>query len=340
VVDVSGGESETELRQRRLAAIEAALNPGEIVVTGHTRDDQAETVLGNILRGAGPSGLAGIPARRIPWERPLLDIPRATTREIATLAGLDFVDDPQNDDPGVRRNRLRGETIPALESAYNPALRAALARTARLVAADNLLLDHRAEAVPLRWDEGAVLIPAAVLAALPHAIASRVVRRALRMVLNPYPGSSDDVAAVLGAAGGSAGSVSGGFVAEREGPYVTLHRVAAPEPLEAVVLPVPGAVRFGAWMIESGRAGLGRHGAVVAADGPLVVRTVRLGDRISVRGGTKKVFDALGEAGVPVRLRSRWPVVESGGRIAWLVSVRASDERGGDVSVTATRALG
>jgi tRNA(Ile)-lysidine synthase len=341
VIDVWGGESETELRQRRLAAIEAALDPGEVVVTGHTRDDQAETVLGNILRGTGPSGLAGIPAKRGFWVRPLFDIPRETTREVAALAGLEFVDDPQNDDPAIRRNRLRAETIPALESAYNPALRAALARTARLAAADDLLLDRRAEAVPVRWDAGAVLIPAGALAALPQAIASRVVRRALRMVLTPYAGSFDDVAAVLGAAGGSAASVSGGFVAEREGPYVALHRVAAPQPLQAVELSVPGVVRFDGWVIESGRAGLGRHGAVIVADGPLLVRTVRPGDRIRVRGGTKKVFDALGEAGIPLRLRPRWPVVESGGRIAWLVSIRAAaDEREGEVAMTATRVPG
>jgi tRNA(Ile)-lysidine synthetase-like protein len=86
-----------------------------------------------------------------------------------------------------------------------------------------------------------------------------------------------------------------------------------------------------------GDAALGRQGAVIAATGPLVVRAVAPGDRIRVKGGTKKVFDALGEAGVPRRLRRRWPVVESGGRIAWLVSIRAADERDGDVGVAATR---
>jgi tRNA(Ile)-lysidine synthetase-like protein len=157
------------------------------------------------------------------------------------------------------------------------------------------------------------------------------------MVLDPYPGTFADVSAVLGAVDGPAASLSGGFVAAREGPYVALHRGHGPDPLDPVELPVPGAVLFGGWKIESGRAGLGRHGARIAADGPLVVRAVRPGDRISIRGGTKKVSDALGEAGVPVRLRARWPVVESGGRIAWLVSIRASDERRGDVGMAATR---
>lgn len=340
VIHVSGGESETELRERRLAAVEAVLRPGESVVTGHTRDDQAETVLGNLLRGAGPAGIGGIPPRRGVWVRPLLEVPRDVTRAVAAAAGLPFVDDEQNDDPGIRRNRLRGDTIPALEAAYNPALRSALARTARLVAADDAALEWRAAKVPLRRDAGAVLIPAGALVSLPQAIGSRVARRALRMMLDPYPGTFEDVAAVMGAVGGTTASLAGGLVAAREGAYVAVYRIGTAVPLEPVELPVPGAVRFGGWQIESGlpgRAGLGRHGALIGGAGPLMVRTVRPGDRITVRGGTKKVFDALAEAGVPSRLRLRWPVVESGGRIAWLVSIRASDDQDGEVGVAATR---
>lgn len=340
VVEAHGGVSETDLRLARIEAIEAALRPGEVVLTGHTRDDQAETVLGNLLRGAGPAGLAGIPARRGVWIRPMLDISREAARRIAGLAGLPFVDDPQNDDPAIRRNQLRQVTIPSLETRYNPALKAALARTARLAAADDEVLEKRAAAVPIKREEEAVLIPAAALATLPTPVGSRVARRAIRMLLDPYPGSAEDVAAVMDAVSGTIGQLAGGLLAEREGPFVTIHSPEAPAVPKPVELPVPGSVRFGAWLIVSGAEGdaaLGRQGAVIAATGPLVVRAVAPGDRIRVRGGTKKVFDALGEAGVPRRLRRRWPVVESGGRIAWLVSIRAADERDGDVGVAATR---
>ena len=340
VVEAHGGVSETDLRLARMEAIEAALRPGEVVLTGHTRDDQAETVLGNLLRGAGPAGLAGIPARRGVWIRPMLDISREAARRIAGLAGLPFVDDPQNDDPAIRRNQLRQVTIPSLETRYNPALKAALARTARLAAADDEVLEKRAAAVPIKREEEAVLIPAAALATLPTPVGSRVARRAIRMLLDPYPGSAEDVAAVMDAVSGTIGQLSGGLLAEREGPFVTIHSPEAPAVPKPVELPVPGSVRFGAWLIVSGAEGdaaLGRQGAVIAATGPLVVRAVAPGDRIRVKGGTKKVFDALGEAGVPRRLRRRWPVVESGGRVAWLVSIRAADERDGDVGVAATR---
>jgi len=245
VVDAPGGGSETELRRSRLEAIEKSCDPGEWIVTGHTRDDQAETVLGNLVRGAGPAGLAGIPRRRHPWARPLLGVTRERTRRVAGAAGLAFVDDPQNDDRSIRRNRLRHEVIPSLEADFNPALREALARTARLAASDDDVLAARARAVPIRRDDGAVLVPASALVTLPPAVAGRVVRRALRMVLDPYPGSSADVAAVLGAVSGPTGQIAGGFVAVREGPFVAIHAGEEGEAPPPMQVPVPGEVVFG-----------------------------------------------------------------------------------------------
>ena len=340
VVVARSGTSETELRIARIAAIEAALRPGELVVTGHTLDDQAETVLGNLLRGAGPSGLAGIPTRRGVWVRPMLGVSRETTRRVAEHAGLPFVDDPQNDDLEIRRNRLRRVTIPSLEADYNPALQQALARTGQLLSADEELLAERAAAVPIRRQDEAVLIPASVLATAPGPVATRVVRRALRMVLDPYPGTAEDVASVLGARTGATAQLTGGLLAEREGPFVAIHSPRPVAPPKPVPLPVPGSVRFGSWSIVSGGRGdaaIGRQGAVISGTDPLVVRAVRPGDRITIRGGTKKVADALGEAGVPPRLRGGWPVVESGGRIVWLVSIRVAPVAHGDVGLAASR---
>jgi tRNA(Ile)-lysidine synthase len=336
VQPVSG--SEADLRAARLAALEAAA-PGATILTGHTADDQAETVLGNLLRGAGPAGLAGIPERRGRWLRPLLGVSRAATRAAAAAAGLPFVDDPTNADLSIRRNRLRNETIPALEAAYNPALRDALVRTAHFIAADEALLGARADRVPLRRDQEAVLIPAASLETLPGPVAARVVRRALRMLQGPYPGEAADVAAVLEALEPGARQLTGAALAEREGPWVAIHPLDTPAPPTQVDLPVPGSVTFGAWRIAAGSAepGLGRLGAVVAG-ARLVVRAAVAGDRIRIAGGAKKVFDALAEAGVAPRLRPRWPVVEADGKIVWLVGVRAAPLPGeGGVGLTATR---
>jgi tRNA(Ile)-lysidine synthase len=328
--------AEADLRAARLAALERA-EPGVTILTGHTADDQAETVLGNLLRGAGPTGLAGIPERRGRWLRPLLGISRETARAAATAAGLPFSDDPSNRDTAIRRNRLRHETLPALEASYNPALRATLARTARLVAADDALIERRAAGVPVRPVGDSILIPAAALETLPPPVAARVVRRALRMAHDPYPGDADDVAAVIAAVSGTTGQLGGALLAEREGPWVAIHPAVEPEPPAAVPLPVPGAVSFGRWRIASGAPapGLGRLGATVSGD-HLVVRAAAAGDRIAFAGGAKKVFDALAEAGVPRRRRPQWPVVESDGMIVWLVGVRAAPARGsGRVALSA-----
>ena len=339
IVAVSPDSSaEADLREVRLTALEAAA-PDAVVLTGHTADDQAETVLGNLLRGAGPGGLAGIPERRGQWLRPLLGVPRSVARSAAAAAGLPFVDDPSNADTSYRRNRLRHETIPALEAAYNPALREALARTARLAAADDSLLTTRAEAVPLHRDQGAILIPAACLETLPPPVAGRVARRALRMLHAPYPGEAADVAAVLDAVSGGTRQLTGALLASREGPWVSVHPAVSLLVPPPITLPVPGTVTFGPWRIGAGTAspGLGRLGAVVAG-GHLVVRAAMAGDRIAIAGGTKKVFDALAEVGVARRLRACWPVVEADGAVAWLVGVRAAPPPAAHgVTMTATR---
>jgi len=319
-----GSGTEADLRVARLAALEAAAADATIL-TAHTSDDQAETVLGNLLRGAGPTGLAGIPERRGRWLRPLLGVTRATTRAAAAASGLPFVDDLTNLDTSLRRNRLRLETIPALESEFNPTLRQALARTARFAAEDDALLTARADAVPLDRVDEAVLIPAAALATLPSPVAARLARRALRLLHDPYPGEAPDVLAVVDAVRGGVHQLTGGMLAEREGPWVALHPAtsgAAPAP---VVLPIPGSVSFGRWRIAAGgeSPGLGRMGALVGGK-RLVVRAAVPGDRIEIGGGFKKVSVALGEIGVARRLRSQWPVVEDDGRIAWVVGIRAA----------------
>lgn len=323
--------SEGDLRVARLAALEAA---GEgWIVTGHTADDQAETVFGNLLRGTGPGGLAGIPWRRDRYVRPFLDVTRDETRSVARDLGLPFADDPQNDDPAIRRNRIRGETLPALAAAYNPRLREALGRIARSAAADDALLGGRAAEVPLHRDEEAVLIPAAALTSLPTAVAARVALRAVRMLRGPASGDDASVAAILAAASGAGiATASGGLDARREGPWLAVSG-PPPAPPAAVAIAPPATVRFGPWTIT-----VGSGDVAVPAAGPMLVRPAAVGDRISMGAGTKPVGEVLREAGVAPRLRSRWPVIETRGRIGWVVGVRVAPAAGGaTVLMSATK---
>jgi tRNA(Ile)-lysidine synthase len=343
VIEVrSEGTSETALRTARLEALERAAGPGEIVMTAHTADDQAETVLGNLVRGAGATGLAGIPTIRGVFVRPLLGIPRSVTRAAASAAGLPFADDPVNDDPTIWRNRIRTITIPHLEEHYHPAVRAALGRAAHLIGADDLVLEERAAKVPVRRDEEAVVLPASALTSLPLPVATRVVRRALRRALSPYAGSFDDVTAVVETAStGARASLSGGLLASLEGPWVVIHPEEAPPPPEPVSLSLSGETRFGRWRIEPGSAedppGPMRAD-VPLGDGPVVVRAPHPGDRIAIAGGGhKRVADALREAGAPPRLRGRWPLVAAGDTIGWIVGVRVSAADAPTVRMSATR---
>jgi tRNA(Ile)-lysidine synthase len=330
VIAVAPVESEAALREERLAALERSARTGEVILTGHTSDDQAETVLGNLLRGAGTTGLSGIPTERGPFLRPLLGVPRHETRALATAAGLPFTDDPDNADPAVRRSRLRTVTIPALERDFNPALRSALAAAATASAADDRTLEVAAEQVPVRRSEEAVLVPVGALVTLPEAVASRVVRRALRVLLRPYAGLRPDVEAVLEVARrGGRRALSGDHLVVHEGALLALHPVGAVAPPRPVTIDGPGAAAFGPWRLTATKhdpsdpAPIGLHTVVLPA-GPLTVRAALPGDVVALVDGSKRVVEALREAGVPERLRPRWPVVEQDGTIVWVVGARVA----------------
>ncbi|MFI7021194.1 tRNA lysidine(34) synthetase TilS [Micromonospora sp. NPDC049900] len=181
-VQVTGrpGGPEAAAREARYQALAevAGRYAAAAVLTGHTRDDQAETVLLALARGAGPRGLAGMPAIRqlagMPLLRPLLETGREQTRAVCAALGLTPWEDPHNTDPAYARSRVRADVLPALVEALGPAVVDNLARTARLVAADNAVLDGLAvEALTAaRHPDGG--LAAKALADLAPALRSRV----------------------------------------------------------------------------------------------------------------------------------------------------------------------
>ena len=113
------------------------------VAVGHTRDDQAETFLLKLVRGAGLAGLAAIYPQRGEIIRPLLDVARADLRAFLESGGFEWVDDETNEDVGNPRNRVRHRVLPELELVY-PSASASIARTAGLVREDVQWLEDRA----------------------------------------------------------------------------------------------------------------------------------------------------------------------------------------------------
>ena len=188
-----GASIEGQARKARYSALLRALRPGETLLTAHTLDDQAETVLMSLLRGAGPAGLAGIPVRNGSVARPMLAVSRSDTRELAGLAGLPFYDDPSNLDRGLRRNALRLEVIPDLAARFNPRLVESLARSAALVRSDESHLQDEAAAVPFVESGTSLSISLGALFAVPRPVADRALRRCLSRMRPPHGGTADEM---------------------------------------------------------------------------------------------------------------------------------------------------
>ena len=188
-------------------------------MTGHTSDDQAETVLANLLRGAGLDGLAGIPERRGHIARPLLGISRSETRELATLAGVPFLDDPANLDEGPVRNRIRAELIPHLEAEYNPGLRRHLVAAARAISELTYKGGPVGEPTATGWRA-----PTGVLWAMGKSQATNVMRQAARDLGTGYgfdrAGAERVWAVVMGVT--AATEVGGHIRVARSGPWIEI----------------------------------------------------------------------------------------------------------------------
>ncbi|MGH3650178.1 MAG: tRNA lysidine(34) synthetase TilS [Acidimicrobiia bacterium] len=170
----AGPSTEERAREARYGVFQRIDGP---VLTGHTRDDSVETMLINLVRGTGPVGLTGIPRHRPPnIYRPILELTRSETREIATLAGLPFVDDPMNQDMTLTRNRMRLGVLPLIRE-INPQADGALARLAGILDRDVTYLEE----MSARYYTGPD-IPIGLVQTLPRVLADRLLRRALEEV--------------------------------------------------------------------------------------------------------------------------------------------------------------
>jgi len=184
---------ENAARVARYGALDAAAGEygAAAVLLGHTLDDQAETVLLGLARGSGGRSLAGMPARRGRYRRPLLAVRRAATAAACAELGLEPWQDPHNSDVRFTRARVRHQALPALEAALGPGVAEALARTAAQLRADAECLDDLAfaESGQLRQcGSDPAGLDVTWLAALPAAIRTRVLRDAAVMAGCP-PGA-------------------------------------------------------------------------------------------------------------------------------------------------------
>jgi tRNA(Ile)-lysidine synthase len=200
-VDVGDGPN---LEARARAARRSVLGDG--VLTGHTADDQAETLLLALLRGSGATGLGGITPGHA---HPILALRSAETRALCAQEHLDVATDPTNADPRFRRNRIRHDVIPLLDDIARRDVTPILARTADLLRDDDRLLDELAASIDPSDAEA--------LTASPRPLAARAVRRWLER--DGYPPDAAAIARVLAVASGdvAACEVVGRIRIERHG---------------------------------------------------------------------------------------------------------------------------
>jgi tRNA(Ile)-lysidine synthase len=175
------GGPEAAARDARYAALEqvAAETGAEVVLLGHTLDDQAETVLLGLARGSGATSLQGMAAASGRYRRPLLGIRRTATVQACADAGLEPWTDPHNADAAYARVRVRREVLPVLERELGPGVAEALARTAEQLREDAEALDAFAEEVAedlADHAEAGISLPVRALEANPPALRQRIIR--------------------------------------------------------------------------------------------------------------------------------------------------------------------
>ncbi len=353
----AGVSVEAAGHQARYALFErvAGAERGGRVATAHTRDDQAETCLMRLIRGAGPAGLAGIRPRTGPVVRPLLRISRQELRVYLEARGQSFRDDETNRDTAVTRNRVRHELIPFLAARFSPSIVDALVRSAAIARADAEWIDAAVDAAAgavVRLGAAEATVDAPALRRQAPALARRLARRVLEHAGRRRVGF-DHVERFLTLAGESGSVGEGadfpGCRVERRGPLLVV-RAARPRgaPPCAVApfryeLRVPGRVRVpeAGLEISAERAASGTPAVPLSASGeavavaahdvspPLVVRNWHPGDALRPLGmrGRKKLQDLFVDRKVERRCRRRVPLVtDRAGGIVWVVGLTVSED--------------
>jgi len=310
------------------------------IATGHTMDEQAETLLMRLLRGTGWDGMACIqPVRDGRIVRPLIDCSRQQVMRFLTTRSLPFCEDSSNRDTRMLRNRVRLDFLPLLR-AINPNVVQALASTAEILSGEAALLDaHAGSLLPV---PPAPQLPLTAILTAPPALRGRVVRLwlrtrrgDLRRVTAAHIRAIVDLA--LGARPGGRVRLPGGECVVHEYELLRWKMAAMPAAAEPQREIVPGSSvslssgwSITAELLDAYRLDPPRTRSLweMAADaatvpGPVVVRRARPGDRVRPLGlpGSRKLQDIFVDRKLPRDERWSFPVVEAAGEVLWVPGI-------------------
>lgn len=342
------GIEETARDMRYAFLQQAAREVGaDVIATAHNANDNAETMLLNLMRGCGLNGLCGIPPRRDNIVRPLLTTPRKNIEEYLRLHHLPHVEDSTNADDIYTRNRVRHQLIPLLEQ-FQPQLIPHMTQTARLLAQDELLLSQQAQeaACSARCIPHGIAVEARVIAQLPDALAPRAVRLLLDR-LNGDGGRCttahlQSVVALCRSDSPSAqADLPGGMLARRVYETLELIRPVPVTSLQAVPLPLPGHLALAHGTVQVQRT-------VYDGSAPsptcfylscektrqgLILRPRRTGDTLTRPGQHARTLKKLMiDEKLPRHMRDAVPVLDCAGQVAGVIGlgpdIRFLPERG------------
>jgi tRNA(Ile)-lysidine synthase len=277
----------------------------DLIATAHNLDDRIETILLNIMRGTGVDGLRGIPYRRGPIIRPLLDTSRPAIMAYLEEHKLLARSDSSNLLSKYARNNVRSELLPYLERRFNPSVRSSLLRLSEIATDESDFLNRTA----VDWIDGRITLPVDQLTAQPVALLRRILREWIRARVST---ELADVSHILveqlrkGLTQPCAVTIPGGkFVVESNGEFVTIRELATVPVtiVDEIPVVVDSELLFGDYLVNVVALGCN------VDEGSLIVRSWRDGDRITLSGGTRKVQDIFTDQKIPRALRHVYPIL-------------------------------
>lgn len=264
------------------------------VATAHTADDNAETVLMNLIRGTGLLGLCGIPERRGSFIRPMLDVTRDDVMAYLQTHGLPHREDATNAEDDCLRNRLRHHVIPLLKQ-ENPKFCKTVRLTTKLLWQDELQLSALSKG----------LYSVTMLQNTSQPLRRRVIRKMLREIPKLTSAHIEAVEAIIMGENPSAKvSLPKGMTVQREYDRLTLEKAADPQTFSPVTLPCPGTAEAAGYVFTC-----------TETAAPITIRPRRTGDTVRLPGGTKTVKKLLIDKKIPVSKREIIPILEQNGEI-------------------------
>ena len=312
---------EDAARRLRYAFLEttAADMGADRIATAHHREDNAETVLLHLLRGAGMQGLGGIAPVRGRIVRPLLEISRAEIDAYVKQNALSYVEDESNQDARFTRNRLRLEVLPLLEE-ISPGCAGRIAAAAAVLREEDGHLRREAEALLPAARDGAMDLPVPVLRGQDKPVRRRLVRAMGRQLGVELTKSQTE--AVLALKNGGCLDLPGGLCAIRKPHRLSIRkRPDLPPPL---VLQA-GEQDWGPWRItlrrSDGPAEEGPDRVVLRDGGGLTVSAWDGTGRLTVENGSRTIKRLFADAGIPIERRREHPLLLLDGKPAAVFGV-------------------